>query len=96
MNVESVKSVAKEFFVIIIVGALLSALVGGTFGVLIALVSPRFMTAFRDVFAYGMIWGVFVGAVLASYACFISAIMHIRLNRFEDHANQETSQFELR
>ena len=93
MNTENTVRTAVGFFVVILVGALLSALVGGAFGALIAAVSPEFVSNLfsqkaeagivRYAFAVGMIWGVFIGAAVSGFACFLAAIIKILRIRFK-------------
>lgn len=81
------------FFVIIVAGALLSAAVGGAFGALVAVISPEFVSGLfsheaktgivRYAFAVGMIWGVFMGAVVSGFACLLAATIKILRIRFE-------------
>ena len=93
MKTENAIKTAVGFFVVVLVGALFSALIGGTFGALVATVSPEFVVSLfsykaeagivRYAFAVGMIWGVFVGAAVAGFACFLAAIIKILRVRFE-------------
>lgn len=93
MKTENALKTAMGFFVIILVGALLSSLIGGGFGALIATISPEFVTRLfnqtaesgivRYAFAVGMIWGVFIGAAVSGFACFLAAIIKILRIRFE-------------
>jgi hypothetical protein len=93
MNTENAVKTAVGFFVVVLVGALLSAVVGGAFGALVALVSPEFVRGLfgreaeagivRYAFAVGMIWGVFIGATVSGFACFLAAIVKILRIRFE-------------
>ena len=81
------------FFVVVLVGALLSALVGGAFGAVVASVSPAFVSSLfsqqaeagivRYACAVGMIWGLFIGAAVSGFACFLAAIIKILRIRFE-------------
>jgi hypothetical protein len=93
MNTENAVRTAVGFFVVILVGSLLSALVGGAFGALVAAVSPEFVSNLfspkaetgivRYAFAVGMIWGVFIGAAVSGFACFLAAIIKILRIRYE-------------
>lgn len=93
MNTDNAVKGAVGFFVIILAGSLLSALVGGAFGALVATVSPDFVAGLfshkdeqglaRYAFAVGMIWGVFIGAAVSGFACFLAAIIKILRIRFE-------------
>jgi hypothetical protein len=97
MNAENAIKGAVGFFTIILVGALVSSLVGGLFGALVATVSPEFVAGLfeqkaehgivRYAFAIGMIWGVFIGAAASGFACLLAAavkIMRIRLEYRKD------------
>ena len=93
MSTENAVKTAGGFFVIILVGALLSSFVGGAFGALVATISPEFVKelfshkaeagVIRYAFAVGMIWGVFIGAAVSGFACFLAAIIKILRIRFE-------------
>jgi hypothetical protein len=105
MNTENAIKTAVGFFVVVLVGALLSALVGGAFGALIATVSPEFVSSLfsqkaesgivRYAFAVGMIWGVFIGAAVSGFACFLAAIIKILRIRFE-HKKEQLANKELK
>ena len=71
MSIDNALRTAIGFFVLILVGSLVSALVGGLFALLIAAISPEFVQdLFHNsdenikgyAFAVGMIWGLFIGA----------------------------------
>ena len=94
MKMESAIRSAIGFFVIILLGALLSALLGGAFGALVSAISPEFVSSLfggeagsgsivRYAFAVGMIWGIFIGAAVAAFACFLAAVIKILRIRFE-------------
>jgi len=101
MNTENAVKAAVGFFVIILVGALLSALVGGAFGALVATISPEFVTGLfspkseagivRYASVVGMIWGVFIGAVVSGFACFLAAVIKILRIRFEYRKEREAN-----
>jgi hypothetical protein len=101
MNTENAVKTAAGFFVIILVGALLSALVGGAFGAFVAKVSPEFVSGLfsqkaeagivRYAFAVGMIWGVFIGAAVSGFACFLAAMLKILRIRFEHQREQSAN-----
>lgn len=105
MNAENAVKTAVGFFLIILVGALLSAFVGGAFGALVATISPEFVSSMfshraaagivRYAFAVGMIWGVFIGAAVSGFACFLAAITKILRIRFE-HSQAQTASKGLR
>lgn len=100
MTIENAVRTAVGFFVVILVGALLSALVGGVFGALVATVSPEFVSSLfsqkaeavivRYAFAVSMIWGVFIGAAVSGFACFLAAVIKILRIRFE-HRKEEAA-----
>lgn len=96
MNTENAIKTAVGFFAVVLVGALLAAFVGGTFGALVATISPEFVSSLfsdkagagvvRYAFAVGMIWGLFIGAAAAGFACFLAAVIKIIRIRLE-HKN---------
>lgn len=98
MNTENAIKSAIGFFVVIVVGALASAVLGGGFGALVAAISPGFVRSLFGVdlgesvvrysFAVGMIWGVFIGAAAAGFACFLAAVIKILRIRFEFKKDQ--------
>ena len=102
MNTENAVKTAIGFFVTILVGALLSALVGGAFGALVAAISPDFVSGLfspkagtgivRYAFAVGMIWGVFIGAAVSGFACFLAAVIKILRIRLEYRKEKEANQ----
>jgi len=93
MNTENAVKTAGGFFVIILIGALLAAVAGGAFGALVATISPEFVTGLfnktaesgivRYAVAVGMIWGVFIGAAVSGFACFLAAVIKMLRIRFE-------------
>lgn len=99
MNTENATKAAVGFFCIILVGSLLSALVGGLFGAAVATISPSFVSELfhpkaeqglvRHAFAVGMIWGLFIGAGVSGFACFLAAVIKILKIRFEYRKEQE-------
>ena len=101
MNTENAVKGAVGFFVIILVGSLLSSFVGGVFGALVAIISPEFVSGLfspkaeqgivRYAFAVGMIWGVFIGAAVSGFACFLSAIIKILRIRLEYRKEREAN-----
>ena len=92
---------AIGFFLIILCGALLSAIVGGVFAALIGIISPEFVSSLfgsdaaqsivRYSFAVGMIWGLFIGAAVSGFACFLAAFIKILRIRFEYKKEQEAN-----
>jgi len=93
MNTENAVKSAVGFFMVILLGALASAVLGGAFAVLIAVISPEFISGLfrpeagqsviRYAFAVGMLWGLFIGAAVSSFACFLAVIIKILKIRFE-------------
>lgn len=101
MNTDSAIKGAIWFFVIIMVGSLFSAVLGGAFGALVAAISPELVNSLfgadagaaviRYSFAVGMIWGLFIGVAVSGFACFLAAIIKILRIRFEFKRNQEAN-----
>lgn len=101
MNTENAIKGAIWFFVIILLGALLSAMLGGGFGALLATISPEFIKdlfnlengepAARYACAFGMIWGLFIGAAVSGFACFLAAVIKILKIKFEFNKHQEAN-----
>ena len=98
MNTENAVKTAVGFFLTILFGSLLAAVVGGAFGAIIAKISPDFVTGLfspkagtgivRYAFAVGMIWGVFIGAAVSGFACLLAALIKILKIRFESRKDQ--------
>lgn len=92
---------AVGFFVVILVGALLSAALGGAFAAFLGAISPEFVKSLfgaaagkggspaRYACAVGMIWGLFIGAGVSAFACLLSAILKILKIRLEFKREQE-------
>jgi len=84
MNEENASKSAVGFFVTMLAGSLLSAVIGGGFGALVATISPEFVNGLfgqeaqhgivRFAFAVGMIWGLFIGVAVSGFACLLAAI----------------------
>lgn len=101
MNTENAIKSAVGFFVIIVVGSLASAILGGAFAALIAVISPEFVSGLfgsqaeqsviRYSFAVGMIWGIFIGAAVSGFACFLAAVIKILKIRFEYKKEREAN-----
>ena len=101
MNTENAGKAAVGFFIITLGGALVSAFVGGAFGALVATISPEFVTGLfspkagtaivRYAFAVGMVWGVFIGAAVSGFACFLAAVVKIVRIRFEYRKEREAN-----
>lgn len=87
MKSENTIKTAIGLFLIIVLGSLLSAVLGGLFGILIATVSPEFTKSIfnsdaetallRYSFSVGMLWGLFGGAAVSGFSCFLAAIIKI-------------------
>lgn len=102
MSTENAIKTAVGFFLIILAGALLAAGVGGAFGALVATVSPEFVSGLfnhkadagivRYALAVGMIWGVFIGAAVSGFACFLAAVIKILRIRLEHRKEQPATQ----
>jgi len=99
MNTENAIKDAVGLFVVILVGSLLSAGLGGAFGALVAAISPEFVQGLfvtgaahglvRYAVAVGMIWGLFIGAAVSGFACFLAAVVKILRIRFEYKRDRE-------
>jgi hypothetical protein len=85
---------AVGYFLLVLLGSLLSAFLGGGFGTLVATVSPEFVKSLfslkaedgsvvRYAFAMGMIWGLFIGVGVSCFACLLTAIVKIIRLRIE-------------
>lgn len=76
---------AIQLFGVVLGGALLSAILGGVFAMIIALVSPEFVSGLfslkegvsvaRYAFSVGMIWGLFIGAGVGGFVCGLSVLL---------------------
>jgi hypothetical protein len=75
-----------RFFVTIVVAAVVSAALGGLFACLIALVSPEFLEGLfsrrledpvRYAVAWGLIAGLFLGAVVMCFCLFLTTVIHV-------------------
>lgn len=84
-----------KYFLIILVGALLSSIIGGAFGWVVSVISPDFVDNLfyikegvdiqKYAFSVGMIWGVFIGAAVAGFSCFLTVIYRIAKLKFNDN-----------
>ena len=91
MNQENTIGIAVRFFIIVLVGTICSAIIGGVFGALVAKISPELIESLfnpknhitRYAAAVGMIWGLFIGASVSGFACFLATIIKILRLRFE-------------
>ena len=87
MNADRAVPTAIGVFLVVVIGALLSSLLGGTFGAIVALISPEMVcslfsiskdvSALRYCFAVGMLWGLFIGAAASGFACVLAVIIKI-------------------
>jgi hypothetical protein len=79
---------ASGYFLLILIGSLLASLLGGTFGALVAEISPQFVKGLfslkpedgsiaRYAFTVGMIWGLFIGVGVSSFACLLTTVVKI-------------------
>jgi hypothetical protein len=78
---------AIQLFGVVLGGALVSAILGGLFAMLVAVVSPEFVAGLfsleedvsiaRYAFSVGMIWGLFIGAAVGGFACGLSALLSL-------------------
>lgn len=76
---------AIQLFVVVLGGALISAFLGGLFAMLVAVISPEFVSGLfsldkdvsvaRYAFSVGMIWGLFIGAAVGGFACGLSVLL---------------------
>ncbi|MFM2197570.1 MAG: hypothetical protein RLZZ505_1002 [Verrucomicrobiota bacterium] len=76
---------AIQLFGVVLGGALLSALLGGLFAMLVAVISPEFVSGLfsleegvsvaRYAFSVGMIWGLFIGAGVGGFVCGLSVLL---------------------
>lgn len=76
---------AIRLFGVVLGGALVSAILGGLFAMLIALISPEFVSGLfhleegaspaRYGFSVGMIWGLFIGAAVSGFTCGLSVLL---------------------
>ena len=92
MSIDNALRTAIGFFALILVGSLVSALIGGLFALLIAAISPEFVQdLFHNsddnikgyAFAVGMIWGLFIGAGASAFAAGLGAIIKMLRIRLE-------------
>ena len=92
---------AIGFFLIILLGSLLSSLLGGAFAWAISAISPEFVTGLfsfskehagvsRYAFTVGMIWGLFIGAAVSGFSCFLSTLLKLIRLRIE-HTSQKSA-----
>src|SRR5438093_8909946 len=78
------RKAAAGYFLLVLLGSLLSAGIGAAFGALVAMVSPEFVkslfslkpehgSVFRYASSVGMIWGLFIGVGVSCFACLLRA-----------------------
>jgi hypothetical protein len=90
---------AIGFFLVVLLGSLLSSLLGGTFAWVISLISPEFVSGLfcltsdfsgvgRYAFTVGMVMGLFIGAAVAGFACLLSTLLKLIRLRIE-HTSQK-------
>lgn len=90
--------VAIGYFLLIVAGSLLAALLGGVFAIVIAMISPDFIKGLfslgpehgsisRYAFSVGMIWGLFIGAAVSGFSCFLSVVLKIIRFRIEHRSH---------
>jgi hypothetical protein len=90
---------AAGYFLLVLLGSLLAAVLGGAFGAVVATVSPAFVKSLfslkpedgsiiRYAFSVGMIWGLFIGVGVSCFACLLTAVVRIIRLRIE-HKNVE-------
>jgi len=91
---------AAGYFTLVLLGSLLSSLLGGGFGALVATISPEFVKSLfslkpedgsivRYAFTVGMIWGLFIGVGVSCFACLLTAIVRIIRLRIEHRQNEK-------
>lgn len=86
MQSESFARTAISFFLVILGGSLVSALLGGVFAYIVAVISPEFVQNLfgveegneaRYAASTGMIWGIFIGAAVSGFSCFLAVIIRV-------------------
>lgn len=93
-------STAIRFFLVILGGSLLSALLGGCFAWLMATISPELVRSLfslgqedgsvtRYAFTVGMVWGLFIGAAVSGFACGLSTVLKLIQLRIEHVTTQQ-------
>ena len=100
MKQENTIVISVGLFVVIVAGALVSAGLGGAFAALIAAISPELVSGLfgketaqgivRYSFAVGMIWGLFIGAAVSGFACFLAVVIKVLRVRFEYKKDPES------
>jgi hypothetical protein len=90
--------IAIGYFLLILIGSLLAAVLGGLFAMVIAIISPDFIRSLfslgqefgsvtRYAFTVGMIWGLFIGAAVSGFSCFLSVVLKIVRLRIEHRSH---------
>jgi hypothetical protein len=87
MKIEDAFKYFLIFFFAILLASLFSALLGGVFAFVVALISPDFISdlfcleksagCIRYSFAVGMIFGLFIGVAVSSVACILAVVIKI-------------------
>jgi hypothetical protein len=78
---------AIYFFLVILGVAMLSSMLGGFFGLTLAIISPEFVSDLfskeqsepigRCAFTVGMVWGLFIGAAVGGFACGLTVVLKV-------------------
>lgn len=90
--------IAVGYFRLILVGSLLAAVLGGLFAMAISMISPGFIKGLfsladedgsvtRYASTVGMIWGLFIGAAVSGFSCFLSVVLKIIRLRIEHRSH---------
>ena len=76
---------AVQLFGVVLGGALLSAILGGLFAMIVALISPEFVSGLfslkdgvsvsRYAISVGMIWELFIGVGVGGFVCGLSVLL---------------------
>lgn len=87
MNHENAIKTAMDFFRIIFLCALFSALAGGVFATVVGVISTSLVMKIiginseslllENAFGLGMIWGFFIGVSVAGFTCILGVVMEI-------------------
>lgn len=97
---DSMIKTAVGFFLVVLLGSLLSSFLGGMFAWVVAAISPEFVSSLfslsvdsgsvsRYAFSVGMIWGLFIGAAVSGFACLLSTLLKLIRLRIE-HTNHKS------
>jgi ABC-type multidrug transport system fused ATPase/permease subunit len=95
--------IAIGYFLLILIGSLLAAVLGGLFAMVISMISPEFIRSLfslahddgsvtRYASTVGMIWGLFIGAAVAGFSCFLSVVLKIIRLRIEHRSHSKTEE----